>query len=88
MIEGHSQPAEAQLIASLQMMKSGQQQGNSPPCSGKPLYVADVEEIRVSPVVSRKGYLNCLDDKTNGWTKRWVVSTYHELLKLQALQNK
>ncbi|XP_067134761.1 kinesin-like protein unc-104 isoform X2 [Centruroides vittatus] len=41
--------------------------------NGKLLYVAEVEEIRVSPVVSRKGYLNCLDDKTNSWVKRWVV---------------
>ncbi|XP_022255004.1 kinesin-like protein unc-104 isoform X4 [Limulus polyphemus] len=44
---------------------------NYPP--GKPIYVPEVEEIRVSPVVSRKGYLNCLDDKTNGWVKCWVV---------------
>ncbi|XP_035212059.1 kinesin-like protein unc-104 isoform X4 [Stegodyphus dumicola] len=41
--------------------------------SGRFLYVAEVEEIRVSPVVSRKGYLNCLDDKTKGWVKHWVV---------------
>lgn len=40
---------------------------------GEALYVPDVEEIRVSPVVSRKGYLNFLEEKTNGWTKRWVV---------------
>jgi len=36
-------------------------------------YVPEVEEIRVSPVVSRKGYLNFRDEKTNGWIKRWVV---------------
>nr|XP_042903494.1 kinesin-like protein unc-104 isoform X2 [Parasteatoda tepidariorum] len=41
--------------------------------SGRFLYVAEVEEIRVSPVISRKGYLNCLDDKTKGWVKHWVV---------------
>ncbi|GIY22170.1 hypothetical protein CDAR_562212 [Caerostris darwini] len=41
--------------------------------SGRFLYVAEVEEIRVSSVVSRKGYLNCLDDKTKGWVKHWVV---------------
>ncbi|KAG8189809.1 hypothetical protein JTE90_026115 [Oedothorax gibbosus] len=41
--------------------------------SGRFLYVAEVEEIGVSPVVSRKGYLNCLDDKTKGWVKHWVV---------------
>ena len=38
------------------------------------LYLPEVEEIRVSPVVSRKGYLNFLEEKTSGWVKRWVVS--------------
>lgn len=38
------------------------------------LYVPEIEEIRISPVVSRKGYLNILEEKKNGWKKRWVVS--------------
>lgn len=38
------------------------------------LYVPDMEEIRISPVIARKGYLNVLDHKTHGWKKRWVVS--------------
>ena len=38
-----------------------------------PLFVPDVEEVRVSPVVSRRGYLNFLEENTNGWVKRWVV---------------
>ena len=37
------------------------------------LYVPEVEEIRISPVIARKGYLNVLEHKTNGWKKRWVV---------------
>ncbi|XP_044740263.1 kinesin-like protein unc-104 isoform X3 [Chrysoperla carnea] len=37
------------------------------------LYAPEVEEIRVSPVVARKGYLNVLEHKTNGWKKRWVA---------------
>ncbi|XP_014215863.1 kinesin-like protein unc-104 isoform X3 [Copidosoma floridanum] len=36
------------------------------------LYVPEVEEIRISPVIARKGYLNVLEHKTNGWKKRWV----------------
>lgn len=40
------------------------------------LYVPEVEEIRISPVIARKGYLNVLEHKTNGWKKRWVVSIY------------
>ena len=37
------------------------------------LYVPDAEEIRVSPAISRKGFLHFLDESTNGWVKRWVV---------------
>lgn len=37
------------------------------------LYVPDMEEIRISPVVARKGYLNVLEHKTHGWKKRWVA---------------
>ena len=42
------------------------------------LYVPEAEEIRVSPVVSRKGYLYFLEEKTSGWVKRWVVSEHSE----------
>ncbi|RUS83751.1 hypothetical protein EGW08_008502 [Elysia chlorotica] len=38
-----------------------------------PMFVADIEETRPSPVVSRRGYLNFLEDHSNGWIKRWVV---------------
>lgn len=37
------------------------------------LYVPDLEEIRVSPVVARKGYLNVLEHGGSGWKKRWVI---------------
>ncbi|KAL5014913.1 hypothetical protein ScPMuIL_009183 [Solemya velum] len=37
------------------------------------IFVPDLEEVCVSPVVSRKGYLNFLEEKTSGWVKRWVV---------------
>lgn len=43
------------------------------PDADRQVYVPDIEEVRVSPVVSRKGYLNFLEEKTNGWVKRWVV---------------
>lgn len=51
----------------------------SPPGPRDPelvLYVPDMEEIRISPVVARKGYLNVLEHKTHGWKKRWVVSIF------------
>lgn len=37
------------------------------------VFAPDVEEVRVSPVVARKGWLNFLDEKSNGWIKKWVV---------------
>ncbi|XP_038061975.1 kinesin-like protein KIF1A isoform X11 [Patiria miniata] len=40
---------------------------------GKGMFVPDVEEIRVSPVVSRRGYLNFLEEKTAGWVMRYVI---------------
>lgn len=38
------------------------------------LYIPEIEEIRISPIVARKGFLNVLEQKLNGWKKRWVVS--------------
>ncbi|XP_029105297.1 kinesin-like protein KIF1A isoform X1 [Scleropages formosus] len=52
---------------------------NTPPGNGldtKPRvrnFVPDIQEIRVSPIVSKKGYLNFLEPHTNGWVKRYVV---------------
>ncbi|XP_060049536.1 kinesin-like protein KIF1A isoform X3 [Erinaceus europaeus] len=37
------------------------------------LLVPDIQEIRVSPIVSRKGYLHFLEPHTSGWAKRYVV---------------
>ncbi|KAL8609993.1 hypothetical protein ACOMHN_029486 [Nucella lapillus] len=36
-----------------------------------PQFTPDVEEVRVSPVVSRRGHLNFLN--VNNWVKKWVV---------------
>lgn len=41
------------------------------------LYVPELEEIRVSPVVARKGYLNVLEHGGSGWKKRWVVRSVY-----------
>ncbi|XP_064313064.1 kinesin-like protein KIF1A isoform X7 [Phalacrocorax carbo] len=37
------------------------------------LLVPDIQEIRVSPIVSKKGYLQFMEPHTNGWVKRFVV---------------
>ncbi|KAL3055159.1 hypothetical protein OYC64_017959 [Pagothenia borchgrevinki] len=36
-------------------------------------FVPDIQEIRVSPIVSKKGYLHFLEPHTSGWVKRFVV---------------
>ena len=36
-------------------------------------FVADIEEVRVSPVVSRRGILSILEKGALGWVRRWVV---------------
>ncbi|XP_049853671.1 kinesin-like protein unc-104 isoform X6 [Schistocerca gregaria] len=60
---------------SQQQQTPGQQESAMSTSSspGLVLYVPEMEEIRISPVVSRKGYLNILEHKTNGWKKRWVA---------------
>lgn len=39
----------------------------------KILMKLQVTEERVGIVVSKKGYMNFLEEKTQGWVKRWVV---------------
>jgi kinesin family protein 1 len=46
------------------------------------VFAPDVEEVRVSPVVARKGYLNFLDEKSNGWIRKWVVSIHFKIKSL------
>lgn len=53
--------------------------GNGPaagraPAGSKDKYVAEIFEIRLNPVVSKRGFLNFLEEKSIGWTKRYVVS--------------
>ncbi|XP_052820587.1 kinesin-like protein unc-104 isoform X2 [Mya arenaria] len=43
------------------------------PDQDKWIFAPDIEEVRVSPVVARKGYLNFLDEKSNGWIRKYVV---------------
>ncbi|RWS15771.1 kinesin-like protein unc-104 [Dinothrombium tinctorium] len=39
----------------------------------KALYVPEIEEIRLSPVISRKGPIYVHDDRTKKWIKRWAM---------------
>ncbi|XP_035994067.1 kinesin-like protein KIF1A isoform X8 [Fundulus heteroclitus] len=36
-------------------------------------FVPDIQEIRVSPIVSKKGYLHFLEPHSSGWVRRFVV---------------
>nr|XP_014344552.1 PREDICTED: kinesin-like protein KIF1A [Latimeria chalumnae] len=36
-------------------------------------FVPEIQEIRVSPIVSKKGYLHFLDPQSTSWVKRYVV---------------
>lgn len=56
------------ITQQLQQQQSQQQQQQS-----LRLYAPDIEEIRVSPAVARRGYLNVLEHGISGWKKRWVT---------------
>ncbi|XP_051990116.1 kinesin-like protein KIF1A isoform X5 [Xyrauchen texanus] len=36
-------------------------------------FIPNIQEIRVSPIVSKKGYLHFLEPHTNGWVRRYIV---------------
>lgn len=36
-------------------------------------FIPDLEEIPISTMVTRKGYLNVLEHGCSGWKKRWIV---------------
>ncbi|XP_037076336.1 kinesin-like protein unc-104 [Pollicipes pollicipes] len=46
---------------------------DTPLWSGDPLFCAELEEIRVSPAVSRRGPLLVFEELTQTWLKRWLV---------------
>ena len=48
-------------------------QGSPSPPSPVSSLLPDLEEIRVSPCIAKKGHLNILEEKSKGWKKRWVV---------------
>ena len=37
------------------------------------LYVCELEEIRLSPIVSKKGFVNIMEERKGGWTRRYLV---------------
>lgn len=36
-------------------------------------YIPEIKEIRINPVVSKRNYMNFLEENSHGWLKRWVV---------------
>jgi len=39
----------------------------------RPKYVPEIEEIRINPIVSRKGYINFFDEKSTEWIKKFII---------------
>ncbi|NXH17725.1 KIF1B protein, partial [Bucco capensis] len=86
LLEGHYNTMEARTpqfssgveSPDLEPVVEGEQK-KSPACQPEEekepqrLLVPDIQEIRVSPIVSKKGYLHFLEPHTNGWVKRFVV---------------
>ncbi|XP_058043531.1 kinesin-like protein KIF1A [Ahaetulla prasina] len=86
LIEGHYSATEARTLQLPSRVESPEieltiegEKKKSPVCGPEEdkeiqrLLVPDIQEIRVSPIVSRKGYLHFLEPHTNGWVKRYVV---------------
>ncbi|KAG8135832.1 hypothetical protein E2320_008804 [Naja naja] len=86
LIEGHYTATEARTLQLPSRVESPEieltiegEKKKSPVCGPEDdkeiqrLLVPDIQEIRVSPIVSRKGYLHFLEPHTNGWVKRYVV---------------
>ena len=39
-------------------------------------FVPEIVEVQINSVVSRKGYVNFLEENSSGWMKRYVVSVF------------
>ncbi|XP_031813369.1 kinesin-like protein KIF1A isoform X13 [Sarcophilus harrisii] len=73
-------PCSRPVSPELEPVLEGEQKKSPSPVGGpeaekepQRLLVPDIQEIRVSPIVSKKGYLHFLEPKTTGWAKRFVV---------------
>ena len=54
-------------------MKSSNSNRRLSPARTRAKFIAEIDEVRVNPIVSKKGYLNFLEEKSIGWTKKFVV---------------
>jgi len=61
------------LVGSLVISPATSNSPGSRDSQKRPLLLPDLEEIRISPIISKRGYLNVLEHKTKVWKKRWVV---------------
>lgn len=59
---------------------SGSSKRRLSPTRCRAKYIAEIEEIRVNPIVSKKGYLNFLEEKSIGWSKKFVVNNLSKSL--------
>ena len=47
---------------------------------GKVIFNPEVEEIRVSPIISKKGFLNVLEQKNKVWIKPLIQTIFSDLV--------
>nr|XP_033814587.1 kinesin-like protein KIF1A isoform X2 [Geotrypetes seraphini] len=64
---------ELELVVQDGDQKKSPAMSNEDEKSSQRIFVPDIQEIRVSPIVSKKGTLHFLEPHTNGWVKRYVV---------------
>lgn len=61
------------LVGAERSIHAGHLNDHSMPMVSKGLMIPELEEVRLSPVVSKRGYLNYMEDKEQKWFKRWFV---------------
>ena len=61
------------IASSNRLNHSHNQKRRLSPSRGRAKYIAEIEETRINPIVSKKGYLNFLEEKSIGWTKKFVT---------------
>jgi kinesin family protein 1 len=51
---------------------------NDPVVYSLALYAVEMEEIRISPIISKKGFVNILEERKGGWFRKYLVRIVFE----------
>ena len=69
----HSSPEECSPDKASLVFPARPRTGILSDVSKKVLFTPEMEEVRLNPTTSRKGELAIMDERTNKWTKNWLV---------------